>query len=121
MAKVLFVDDDMLTLQLMDTASMLLGHQAILCANGKTAMTVAKEQKPDLILIDLGLQDMDGLTLTKMLANQIDTSRIPILIVTAGHTLEDEQKSLQAGARGMLQKPLRLEVLKQAISDNANK
>jgi two-component system KDP operon response regulator KdpE len=115
MAKLMFVDDDEMTLDLMEKTASILGYSAVLCSQGKEAINKAISQKPDIIFIDLGLEDIDGLKLMKMIRETKELSSIPIFIVTAGHSDQDEEKSLAAGASGFLQKPIRFDDLTNAI------
>ncbi len=115
MAKLMFVDDDELTLTLMEKTANILGHSSILCSQGTETIKKAILNKPDLIFIDIGLEDIDGLDLLKKIHEEPQLSSIPLFIVTAGHSAQDEEKSLAAGASGFLQKPLRFDDLTNAI------
>jgi CheY-like chemotaxis protein len=115
MAKLMFVDDDELTLSLMEKTANILGHSSVLCSHGNETIKKAIANKPDLIFIDIGLEDIDGLVLLKKIHEEPQLSSIPLFIVTAGHSAQDEEKSLAAGASGFLQKPLRFDDLANAI------
>ncbi len=115
MAKLMFVDDDELTLMLMEKTADILGHESIICTNATHVMELVNKNRPDLIFVDLGLQEIDGLTLTGMLKSNPETKQIPVVIVTAGRSEEDEEISLAAGASGFLNKPLRFDDLTNAI------
>jgi len=115
MALVLFVDDEPLTLKLLSQAADIIGHQAITADTGQGALETAAEKRPDLILLDLNLTDIDGLEVTKRLRGQPSTADIPIIILTAGTGHDDEKVSLEAGANAFLTKPIRLNTLIEVI------
>lgn len=121
MAKILFVDDDPTTLSLMEKAANLLGHEAIIAQTAETALQAALDQYPDLILIDMGLQDTNGLSLLCTLRESATTSTIPILMISAGHSPNDEQAVCDAGADGFLPKPINLSELSDLIEHFVNR
>ena len=63
MARILFVDDDPHTLEILGKAVEVFGHQAIWASDGQAALRIASEQSPDIIFVDLSLPDIDGLAL----------------------------------------------------------
>ncbi len=115
MAKLMFIDDNEATLTLMERISCILGHQFIACSDECYALEQAQESSPDLIFIDLGLQNIDGLTLLKSLQENRTTAAIPMFIVSAGHTERDEENAIAAGAAAYYQKPVRFEDITNAI------
>ena len=118
-SRILFVDDDVLTLDLMSKAVRLLGHEPILCASGHAAMRQARENNPDLIMVDLVLSDTTGYHLIEDLHAQKETANIPVVLVTAGTGPNDEKMARQAGANGFLVKPLVLSDLARVIQQFA--
>ena len=63
MARVLFVDDDPMTLETLGKAMDVFGHQSIWATNGQEALQIAGEQIPDIIFLDMNLPDIGGLAL----------------------------------------------------------
>lgn len=114
-SRILFVDDDVLTLDLMSKAVRLLGHEPIVCASGNAAIRQARENRPDLIMVDLVLSDTTGYHLIEDLHAQKETAHIPVVLVTAGTGPNDEKMARQAGASGFLVKPLVLSDLARVI------
>jgi CheY-like chemotaxis protein len=119
MARILFVDDDVLTLELMGRLVDLLGHEAVLCSIGAMAPEMACQKKPNLILVDLNLSDKDGLDVIVDLQQLPATAQIPIFVLSAGISPKISEAASRAGAWGCLEKPLSLDVLNQVIKTHA--
>lgn len=115
MPKILFVDDDPVTLELMGQAARLLGHHAVLARTGSDAVERAKEQEPGLIFLDLMMPDMDGLEVLDLLKKTDSTKKIPVIILSAGASLDDAVVCQNAGANGYLTKPVPLQTLMDTI------
>jgi two-component system cell cycle response regulator DivK len=79
------------------------------------ALNVLKTTRPDLILMDINMPDMDGYTLTAKIKSLPGFERIPILAVTANVMRGDKEKTLEAGCDGYIQKPLDIEQLTREI------
>ena len=79
------------------------------------ALNVLKTARPDLILMDINMPDMDGYTLTAKIKSLPGFERIPILAVTANVMRGDKEKTLEAGCDGYIQKPLDIEQLTREI------
>lgn len=119
MARILFVDDDPFTLETLTKAVQVFGHEALLAGTGKEALAVAAEQDPDLIITDLMLPDMNGLTLVRQLRDQTGTADTPILVLSASPVLDAVERTEAAGANGYLNKPIRLQTLLDIIQEYA--
>jgi CheY-like chemotaxis protein len=115
MARILFIDDDPLTLQTLKKSVELFGHQAILANSGSEALALAVEQSPDLIMTDMSLPDMDGLSLIKRFQQEQVLKDIPMVMLSASPELDASQLALAAGAREFVTKPVRLQTLQQVI------
>ena len=120
MATVFFVDDDPVTLQILGKAAQILGHEPVLIVSGSEVLSRALENKPDLIMMDMMMPDMDGLDVLTALRNQPELEDIPIVILSAGAALDDGQRVQAAGAQGYLTKPLSLNTLLQTIKAFTN-
>ena len=79
------------------------------------ALNVLKTVRPDLILMDINMPDMDGYTLTAKIKSMPGFERVPILAVTANVMRGDKEKTLEAGCDGYIQKPLDIEQLTREI------
>jgi CheY-like chemotaxis protein len=91
MARILFVDDDPLTLQTLKKSVELFGHQAILANSGAEALALATEQIPDLVLTDMSLPDMDGLALIQRFQQEGLLKDIPMVMLSASPELDASQ------------------------------
>ena len=74
--------------------------------NASEALEVLKSNKPDLILMDINMPDVDGYTLTAQIKKMPGFERVPILALTANVMRGDKEKVLEAGCDGYIQKPL---------------
>lgn len=88
----------------------------VTATNSTDAVNQTWEQPPDLILLDLLLPDLDGLTLCEILARQPDTRRIPVIMITAVATATTRASAHIAGARDFFSKPLNFDQLKTTIT-----
>jgi CheY-like chemotaxis protein len=120
MARILFVDDDPLTLTLLTKAAEILGHRAILAHTGEEALRTAAEQVPDLVFVDHLLADVDGLAVIRSLRAAPQTAAIPVVMLSAGPELDGKEAALEAGAVAFVQKPVQLRALQEIISQLAN-
>jgi len=121
MARILFIDDDPMTLETLSKAVEVFGHQALHAHNAKEGLEIARQQSPDLIFTDLRLPDMEGLALVGQLHNDPLTAPIPILVLSASPALDEIERAEAAGARGFVHKPIRLQALLELIQKHCNK
>jgi diguanylate cyclase (GGDEF)-like protein len=104
MPSILIVDDSPVNLKII---SRLLGdeYEAIVADNGQTAIEIATQTAPDLILLDVIMPGMDGLTVCKFLKNQRSTAEIPIIFITVVSDPKDIVKAFEAGGQDYITKP----------------
>lgn len=81
------------------------GYRVISAEDGDTALQMAKEEDPHLVLLDLGLPKIDGCSVCKMLKESENTKYIPIVILTSRSSLQDKIKGLELGADDYIVKP----------------
>ena len=115
MARILVIEDNPANMKL---ASLLLenaGHTALCAVDAETGLTLARAEKPDLILMDIQLPGMDGLAATALLKADPATATIPILALTAMAMKNDREKTRAAGCDAYIAKPLRYQELYAAI------
>jgi DNA-binding response OmpR family regulator len=103
--KILIVDDDVDTLRLVGLMLQRQGYQIVAANNGNQALIMAKNEQPDLILLDIMMPDLDGYEVTRQLRKSPDTSKIPIIMFTAKSQLEDRVTGFEVGADDYLTKP----------------
>lgn len=100
--KILIVDDDRTTVKLLQTLLEMDGFDVSMAARGETALEMAQEQQPDLILIDFHLTDMDGTDLLVRLRSTASLADTPIVMASG---MDKEDEALNAGADLFLVKP----------------
>ncbi len=114
-ATVLYVEDNPDN-RLLIRRILLSENYGLLEANdAQEALEVLKTNKPDLILMDINMPDMDGYTLTAKIKTTPGFERIPILALTANVMRGDKEKSLEAGCDGYIQKPVDFDELLREI------
>ena len=115
MARIMFVDDDPLTLETLKRSVELFNHEAILATSGGEAQKLVAVQMPDLIMTDMNLPDMDGLSLVRQFKDNPSVAEIPVVVLSASPELDAGDLSLAAGAEEFLSKPIRLQDLQDVI------
>ena len=103
----LVVDDHSVSRRLMAALLDALGAQAILAADGAEGIEMARQYRPEIILMDLRMKGMDGIEATRRLKEDAATSAIPVLAVTASPTDAAREAALVAGCSEFLAKPVR--------------
>jgi CheY-like chemotaxis protein len=104
--KILIIDDNPMNLELVSDLLEVNGFEVLQANDALTGIDIAKQEKPDLILMDIQLPGMDGLTATKILRAEPATKTIPIVALTAHAMKGDEKKVLYAGCVGYISKPI---------------
>jgi two-component system, cell cycle response regulator DivK len=84
--------------------------------NAQEALDLLKTTKPDLILMDINMPDMDGYELTSKIKTTPGFERVPILALTANVMRGDKEKSLEAGCDGYIQKPIDFDDLLREVA-----
>lgn len=105
-ALVLVVDDEVRNVKLLETLLHADGHATISARNGKEALVSVLANKPDLILLDIMMPDMDGFETVARLKADPRTQPVPVIMVTALDDRESKLRALQAGAEEFLSKPV---------------
>jgi len=93
----LIVDDDLLLRQAMDAFLTREGYKIRCAPNGQMALTFAREDPPDLILLDIQLPDMDGFQVCRRLKGDPQTSNIPVIFISGLEEVADKIKGFEAG------------------------
>jgi len=108
MTAVLVVDDDTYLLRALRITLQAHGYNVATASDGRSALHAAQQQPPALVILDLGLPDMDGAAVIRKLRGW---SPVPILVLSARHGSEDKVQALDAGADDYLTKPFGLDEL----------
>lgn len=105
-AKILVVDDLVANLRLLQAKLRAEYYVTITAQDGLSAIKVAEEEQPDVILLDVMMPEMDGFEACKKLKSSVNTMHIPIIMVTALQDVSDRIQGLEAGADDFLTKPI---------------
>ncbi len=111
MSKILIVDDEEYVRELLETFLRSEGYETVTAATGNAAIEVTKHELPHLILLDVMLPDMDGLTVCRRLRQSIRTTYIPIIMLTARQGIGEKVEALSSGADDYITKPFNLQEL----------
>ena len=103
---ILVVDDNPTNLKLVADVLGFEGYRIHTATDAKQAQELVRRSPPDLILMDIGLPDMDGLALTRELKSNQETSQITIVALTAFAMKGDQEKAIAAGCDGYIIKPI---------------
>jgi len=104
--KILVVDDNKVILKILSHLFESENYLVITAENGLEALKLTSQEKPDLIITDYLMPEMDGLTLIKKLKSQLTTRYIPIIMLTAKDDVDFEVKGIDAGADDYITKPV---------------
>jgi two-component system, cell cycle response regulator DivK len=107
MAKVLVVEDNPTNMTLAMFLLQSAGHTVLSAADAEAGLTLARDEQPDLILMDIQLPGMDGLEATALLKRDDVTHAIPVIALTALAMKGDEERIRAAGCDGYIAKPMR--------------
>lgn len=105
-ARILVVDDVDVNVRLLEAKLTIEYYDVLTCNSGAAALTLAAEQQPDLILLDVMMPGMDGFETCRRLKAQAETRHIPVVLVTALDGRQDRIRGLEAGADDFLTKPI---------------
>lgn len=85
--------------------------------NGKEGLEMANQHHPDLIISDIMMPEINGIELTKTLKNNFDTCHIPVILLTAKSSVDDQILGIESGAEAYVLKPFNMSILKSMISN----
>jgi CheY-like chemotaxis protein len=105
MGRVLVVDDEPDVLLLCRLNLQQRGHELLEASDGSSALRLAREGQPDVIVLDLMLPGMDGYAVLEQLRSEDQTAEIPVLVLTAKSLKADRDRSAGLGASGFMTKP----------------
>jgi DNA-binding response OmpR family regulator len=106
--KILIVDDEEDILHFLELVLREKGYDVVTAANGHEALTTAQIERPDLVLLDIMMPQMDGWEVLKLLRIDDDTADIPVAMLSARTEAKDRVQGLQEGAVDYICKPFSL-------------
>ena len=108
MASILFIEDNEMNRDMLSRRLTRQGYSVAVAEDGSTGIELAHSMIPDLIIMDVGLPDIDGLEVTRRLKADPRTWRIPIVVLTAHAMSGDQQRARDAGCDDYDTKPIDL-------------
>lgn len=105
-SKILVVEDSRDTRNVLSFSLTKNGYKVVTAVDGQQAVEVALRERPDLILMDLNMPQMDGLAATQQMREHEELRKVPILAVTAYDTYGMKESALEAGCNGYIRKPI---------------
>jgi DNA-binding response OmpR family regulator len=115
MAKILIIEDDPDVSGLLGVRLKRSGYAAAFASDAVTALTIARKEEPDLVLLDLGLPGGGGHVVMERLKTIASLAHVPVIVVSAQEPSISEERALATGARAYFQKPLDMDGLLAAI------
>ena len=103
---ILVVEDNSANMKLTTNLLQLAGYEALPAFTSEEAIAILKRQTQALILMDISLPGMDGLSATKAIKNNLSTANIPVVALTAHAMKDDEARAMEAGCSAYLVKPI---------------
>ncbi|MGE5462806.1 MAG: response regulator [Syntrophothermus sp.] len=108
---IMYVEDNLENRILVRRILMAEDYAILEAVNAVDALNLLQNNRPDLILMDINMPDMDGYTLTAKIKSMPGFERVPILALTANVMRGDKEKTIEAGCDGYIQKPLDIDQL----------
>jgi two-component system cell cycle response regulator DivK len=117
MAKtILIVEDNDLNMKLFNDLLQAHGYQTLQTKDGREALNLARDNRPDLILMDIQLPEISGLEITRLLKADEELKGIPVIAVTAFAMKGDEEKIREGGCEGYIAKPISVASFLQTVA-----
>ena len=117
MSKILVVEDNEMSRDMLARRLRRRGYSVISAYDGEQGRVMARSESPDLILVDIGLPDMDGWEVTQSLKSHEETRHIPIIALTAHALVSDRQKAFEVGCDDYDTKPIDLARLTEKMGN----
>ena len=116
MARILAVDDSPSMRQMVSIALTGAGYEVEQACDGVEALAIAQKSRFDLVITDVNMPNMDGITLVKELRGKANYKFVPLLVLTTEATQERKQQGKAAGAKAWITKPFQPQVMLDAVS-----
>ena len=115
MSKLLIVDDETATVDMLSTYLGLIGHHTVGAFSGEEGLTTVYNENPDLLILDLMMPDLEGFDVCRRLRESGDYTTLPILIISARVDQQSIDRAMRLGADSYLTKPIDLSRLSAEI------
>jgi CheY-like chemotaxis protein len=113
--KVLIADDNQVSFAYLEVLLKRMGIASIHAKNGLEVLRLIKVEHPDIILLDIGMETMDGITVLEAVKKDNLTSHIPVIMVSGDDSKETIKKCMRLGCAGYLAKPVSADKLREAL------
>jgi CheY-like chemotaxis protein len=115
MAKILLVEDNEMNRDMLSRRLARRGHEVSIAIDGREGVAKARDERPELILMDISLPELDGWEATRLLRADASTASIPVIALTAHAMESDRLRSLEVGCDDYDTKPVELQRLLDKI------
>lgn len=116
-SRILVIEDNRDNMTLIADVLASLDYEVLQATDGEQGVETARQEIPDLILMDLSLPRMDGWTATRTIKAESNLQHIPIIALTAHAMVGDRERALEAGCDDYISKPINLRELASKLSD----
>lgn len=106
MALIVIIEDNVLNAKMAEKLLRHAGHKILLAEDGETGLTMVFEHQPELVIIDLGLPDIDGQTVIGLIRQQESLKNVPIIAFTAWPEDQAQEMAKGYGCDGVIVKPI---------------
>lgn len=114
--KVLYIEDSPSNRLLVKRVLMAEDYEVVEAEDGLAGIETARQEHPDLILMDMNLPDVDGYEMTRRICRDPELSGIPVVAMTANVMQGDREKTLEAGCVGYIPKPIDVDALPAQVA-----
>jgi len=118
--RILIVEDNFLNMKLFNDLLQAHGYETLQSMDGRDVLKLVRENRPDLILMDMKLPEISGLEVTQMLKADDELKDIPVVAVTAFAMKGDEEKIREGGCEGYIAKPISLPTFLDTVAKFLN-
>ena len=115
--KILIIEDNPMNMELAVDLLELAGFNVVQAETAEKGIALANAELPDIVLMDIALPGMDGLTATRIIKAGHLTKEIPVIALTANAMRGDEDKAMEAGCDGYLTKPVNTRTFSRTVGD----
>lgn len=115
MTTILIVEDNERNMKLVRDVLQFNGYQTLEAVTGSEAVRLAREKRPDLVLMDIQLPDIDGITAFQRLRSDALTERIPVLAVSASAMPDEQQRIAASGFDAYITKPINVKAFVETV------
>ena len=116
-ARILLIDDDVEIQEFITTFLGIEGYEVLLASDGASGLTRARKERPDLILLDISMPDIEGVEVCRRLRAGAETADTPVFILSARTDDRERRRAAEAGATRFVDKPFQNESLLRWIAE----